>query len=421
MNQGSFPSVSVTPVVAAVVRARYFMKSRLSSLFIFLMLIASVHAGPNQPTLRITLSGGKPVLYWPTNNSNYSLQSATNLASHSWLAFSNPAPVIVSSNLTVTITNRVKAIFFRLAMDTNVLPNTAGMILIPAGVFTIGDTLDGDPNAQPTNVTVSAFYMDTNLVSYSLWQSVYQFATNNGYGFANTGAGKAATHPVQTLGWYDCVKWCNARSQQAGLAPVYYTDAGFTQLYTNGETDAVFANWSAKGCRLPTEAEWEKAARGGLTGQRFPWGNTIDWTNANYFCYRQTGADTNYYVYDLAPTNGPSPAYNDGVFPYTSPVGTFAANDYGLNDMAGNVQEWCWDWYAASDPYPAGSPYLGGTDPRGPAFVDSSFGTRVTRGGSWGGELLLEDNADKARCAARISHNPATAANFFGLRCVRIP
>ena len=113
----------------------------------------------------------------------------------------------------------------------------AGMALIPAGAFTMGDTLDGESDAIPTiSVTVSAFYMDVNLVSYSQWQSVYNWATNHGYGFDNAGSGKAANHPVQTVDWYDCVKWCNARSQQAGLTPVYYTDAELTQVYTNGDT-----------------------------------------------------------------------------------------------------------------------------------------------------------------------------------------
>ena len=80
-----------------------------------------------------------------------------------------------------------------------------------------------------------------------------------------------------------CVKWSNARSQQAGLTPVYYTDAGLTQVYTNGEMcTTVYVNWAANGYRLPTEAEWEKAARGGLSGQRFPWGNTISESQANY-------------------------------------------------------------------------------------------------------------------------------------------
>ena len=75
--------------------------------------------------------------------------------------------------------------------------------------------------------------MDTNLVSYALWTNVYQWATAHGYSFGDAGSGKAANHPVQTVEWYDVVKWCNARSQQAHLAPVYYTDAGFTQVYSN--------------------------------------------------------------------------------------------------------------------------------------------------------------------------------------------
>src|SRR5205814_8262769 len=104
----------------------------------------------------------------------------------------------------------------------------------------------------------------------------------------------AASHPVQTVKWFDTIKWCNARSQQAGLTPVYYMDMNLTQVYSNGEVTP-YVNWTANGYRLPTEAEWEKAARGGLSGQRFPWGNLISESLANY------AGDTNTYSYDWGP------------------------------------------------------------------------------------------------------------------------
>ncbi len=290
------------------------------------------------------------------------------------------------------------------AYTTNIFTSD-GMALIPAGPFTMGDTLDGESDAIPTvTVNVSAFYMDTNLVSFSQWQAVYQWATTNGYGFDESGEGKAANNPVQTVNWYDVVKWCNARSQQAGLTPVYYTTVDFTQVYKSGEVDGVYANWTNSGYRLPTEAEWEKASRGGLSGQRFPWGNTISESQDNYI------GDTNDFSYDLGP-NGYNALFNDGVSPYTSPVGYFAPNGYGLYDMAGNVRGWCWDWYAGP-PYPPGSPYLGGSDPRGPASSPSDY--RVLRGGSW------LNYAIDARCAMRLdSYFPSFAYSAFGLRCVK--
>jgi formylglycine-generating enzyme required for sulfatase activity len=233
---------------------------------------------------------------------------------------------------------------------------------------------------------------------------VYAYATNHGYRFftntwngAYQAAGKAANHPVQTVNWWDTVKWSNARSEQAGLAPVYYTDAGMTQVYTNGEPPTLYPNWAANGYRLPTEAEWEKAARGGLSGQRFPWGDSISESQANYSgCISDCG-----FTYDLGPDGNNSIGLIGG-FPYTSPVGSFAANGYGLYDMAGNVREWCWDWYATT--------YAGGTDPHGPI---GPLSYRMLLGGSW------LNYADDARCAYRNYLNPFYASVYMGFRCVR--
>jgi formylglycine-generating enzyme required for sulfatase activity len=259
----------------------------------------------------------------------------------------------------------------------------------------MGDSLDGLSNAVPVSTTVSAFCMDVNEVSFSQWQSVYSWATSNGYSFDDGGAGKGANHPVQTVNWYDVVKWCNARSEQAGRTPVYYTDDAQTAVYKTGQVNVTNTQvkWRANGYRLPTEAEWEKAARGGLSGQRFPWGNTISENLANYY-----GTSL---PYDLGP-NGYNATYATGGFPYTSPGGSFAANGYGLNDMAGNVWEWCWDWY--------GTPYAGGSDPHGPG----SGSLRVIRGGSW------SNSAAYARCAYR-GIGPTGTDFSLGFRAVLSP
>jgi formylglycine-generating enzyme required for sulfatase activity len=371
------------------------MKTKLHSLFIGLAIIAGLHQATAQVTnLGIApVAGGQSLLYWPAGsptNNNYILQSTTNLAAPNWTTEKYPVPVTAS-----TVSNTTPAKFFRLVYTNP----PVGMVLIPAGWFLMGNSIgDSDTDANPTNVYVSAFFMDTNLVNLSIWQAVYTYATTfNGYSFVYAGAGKAANHPVQTVNWYDCVKWCNARSQEAGLTPVYYTDAGFTQVYKTGGYVTPYVNWSASGYRLPTEAEWEKAARGGLSGRRFPWGNLISEGQANYY------GNTNGFSYDRGPDGYNSIGSIGGTSPATSPVGSFDVNGYGLYDMAGNVFEWCWDYYGT----PYGQPTT--TNPTGPATVSN----RVLRGGDWNAD------ADGARCAYRDIYNPVYGVSLIGFRCVR--
>ena len=272
-----------------------------------------------------------------------------------------------------------------------------GMALIPAGSFTMGDSLDtNNAAALPLHtVYISTFHMDKYAVTKTLWSDVYNWATNHGYSFDHAGLGKTNTHPVQTVSWYDCVKWCNARSEKEGKTPAYYTDAGLTVRYQNGQVTP-YVNWSA-GYRLPTEAEWEKAERGGPSGLRFSWGNTISWSQANY------RANTNY-SYDASPASGYHPTFATNGTPYTSPVDYFAPNGYGLYDMTGNVFEWCWDWlgdYAG----------IAQTDPRGSAIpVYGSF--RISRGCSW------KATPNYCPTAIRSFYSPSDTSNDLGFRSV---
>ena len=341
----------------------------------------------NSATLTVSATGSAPFTYqWyrgnlgattapvGTNSPTFTTSALTATTKY-WVKITNAFGEIQSNLVTVTVT-------------------TTSMALIPQGAFTMGNSVaaDIDITDAPTRlVTLDAFYMGKYEVTKAEWDEVSTWGLSNGYPDLSTGSGKASNHPVQTITWFDAIKWCNARSQKEGLTPVYYTNDAQTTVYQTGDVNVTNTQvkWTANGYRLPTEAEWEKAARGGLSGNRFPWGDTISHSQANYYAYSGTSYDLSGSVNDSHPT------YKTGSVPYTSPVGAFAANGYGLCDVAGNVLEWCWEWYGD---YTSESQI----NPRGAI----SGNARVFKGGS------TNQGAFGSRIAMRFKVIP-TASNGF--------
>jgi formylglycine-generating enzyme required for sulfatase activity len=381
MNQAQRKSAGLTPFVLT-----------------FMAVAACASLASGQPSFtNVTMLGSGPQMstFGAVGTTNQVL-TITDLSQTNWVVLTNL--VVAQNPYTFVDTNSAPGPqrFYRV-VDPNWPTNLpAGMALIPAGTFLMGDTFsEGAYYELPLHwVYISAFFMDTHEVTLGLWDGIVAWSQTNGYSYDYPGSGKATNHPVLDIDWYDMVKWCNARSQMEGRLPAYYTDAALTQVYTNGEV-APYVNWNA-GYRLPTESEWERAARGGTSGHRFPWADvdTISESRANYY-----GA-TNLYAYDLGPFAGFEPAYDNGAMPFTSPVGSFAPNAYGLYDMAGNAWEWCWDY---ADTYPSEFQ----TDPRGPA----TGSTRVGRGGNW------NYYATDCRNSYRYGNSPTYTASNVGFRC----
>ena len=297
--------------------------------------------------------------------------------------------------------------FFRVIGSSNFPP--AGMAMIDSGPFEMGDNYPDQPRSgspYPVHeVMVSLFYMDRYEIPWKQWNLVREWALTNGYTDLHIGFAAADNHPVTQITWYDAVKWCNARSEKEGLMPVYFTDSDHLDVYQTADVDldATQVNWLGNGYRLPTEAEWEKAARGGLSGHHYPWPSF-----GGDYASHWDGSKGNAYNSGDPFDNGTTPiGYYNGA---QAPDGSDMANGYGLYDMAGNVNEWCWDWH--DDDYYARSP---DHDPRGP---DSSpHGRRSVRGGEWS---WLSGGEDQ-RCSYRDNHSPSGSYDYNGFRCVRRP
>lgn len=275
------------------------------------------------------------------------------------------------------------------------LPLTpAGMSFVPGGPFRMGesypvekvfDPVDRwglEPSYPPHTVSVGAFFIARGEVTKGLWDDVYAWGLQHGYAFDNAGTGRAADQPVVLVSWYDCVKWCNALSEMEGLTPVYYTDLAHTQVYRTGQSDLTAAHRKLDaadpGYRLPSEAEWEKAARGGLTGHMFSWRSLGGYWWEHYASGFDNTWNTSdpYGEYPRNPANPqttPSGYLNGDQVPAAPDM----ANGFGLYDVGGNVRESCWDWYERNW---YSQPAASEDDPLGPA---AATGSRVCRGGSW--------------------------------------
>ena len=249
------------------------------------------------------------------------------------------------------------------------------MVLVKGGTFQMGEEQRTHP------VTLSDFYMAKYPVTYEEYDAYCEAVpkhvpTDEGWG--------RGTRPVIDVNWFDAIGYCNWRSEMEGLQPVYQIDL-----------QKVTPDWQANGYRIPTEAEWEYAAKG---GQKKYLGSNMLYKFISL--YLQNGES------EFAGSNAIDEVawYNLNSEGKTHPVGQKQPNELGIFDLSGNVWEWCWDRFGD---YPSYSQPI--TNPIGP----TSGSSRIIRGGSW------EFDAHAARVARRLNYDPELRRNFIGFRLVR--
>ncbi len=340
--------------------------------------------------LTVGLTPARALLSWTDNSTierGFRVEQSTDNITYSVVATAPANATSVSVNGTYVLGTTY---YFRIrpfaAVEGSVSAAAAaavieGMVFVPGGTFQMGST-SGDSDEQPVHaVTVSSFFMDETEVTYEKWTQVRTWGLTHGYTdlpAGGNGYNGTTNHPVTQVSWYDVVKWHNARSEMEGLTPCYYTDANQTTVYRTGEIALVngAVKGTANGYRLPTEAEWEYAARGGSRSQGYTYSGSNDLNAVGWYA-GNAGSNTH-------------------------AVKTKGANELGLYDMSGNVWEWVWDWYGT---YPSTSQ----TDPRGP----TSGSYRVLRGGSFNNYDL------NCRVANRNNHLPTYRVSNLGFRSTR--